>query len=138
MAVDLAGIGETTTKNRDKLLGDWKAYYLNYLLGDSFVGTRTEQAIACCYWASNYETKTPRKVHLVGVGAATIPALHAAALEPELITTTTLRQLAPSWSTVVNSALPASQLDNAVHGALRIYDTTDLIGLLDKRVTIEK
>ena len=29
-------------------------------------------------------------------------------------------------------------LRNAVHGALRIYDTTDLIGLLDKRVTIEK
>jgi dienelactone hydrolase len=137
VAVDLAGMGETATGNRDKLLGDWKTYYLNYLLGKSFVGVRTEQAIACAQWASNYETKKPRTVHLVGVGAATIPALHAAALEQDLIATTTLRKQAPSWTDVVNSPAAAGQLDNAIHGALRFYDTTDLAKAIEKTLTVE-
>lgn len=127
VAVDLRGWGETAPQKTDALLGDWKSYYLAYLLNHSLVGLRTEDALAAGHWVAYYQTKKPRKVHLVGVGQAGIPALHAAALEPELFTSLTLRQTPESWVPVVAQKVPAGQLTNTVHGALEFYDLSDLL-----------
>jgi len=138
VAVDLRGLGETAPRNRDDLLGNWKAFYLAYLLGDSLVGLRTEDVLACGRWVSGYKTQNPRRVHLVGVGSAGIPALHAAALEPDLFASVVLRDTLPSWSNTVGDPIPRALLEHTVHGALRVYDLPDLVrSIPEDRITLE-
>lgn len=129
VSVDLRGQGETAsgTGKPDGLLGDWKPFYLAYLLGKSSVGMHTEDALAAGHFLAYYQTEKPRKVHLVGVGQAAIPALHAAALEPGLFTTVTLRRLPGDWSSIVGQSAPVGQLPSTVHGALGVYDLPDLV-----------
>jgi cephalosporin-C deacetylase-like acetyl esterase len=139
VAIDVRGIGETAAGRSDGMFGDSKNYFLSYLLGRSLVGLHIEDALAAGHFVAYYKTKTPRRVHLVGVGRAGIPALHAAALEPELFTTLTLRRTLDSWSGVVGQSVPAGQLTSTVHGALTTYDLPDLVRTLDPaKVRIER
>ena len=65
-------------------------------------------------------------------------SLHAAALEPDLFASVTLRGTPESWSTVVGQKAPAGLLTSTVHGALRAYDLPDLVRLIDQdKVRIE-
>lgn len=138
-AVDLRGLGETSPDKTDPLLGDWKGYYLAYLLGQSLVGLHTEDTLWAGNWIAHYQTAKPRRVHLIGVGRAGIPALHAAALEPGLFASVTLRRSSESWSSVVGQTVPKGQLTSTVHGALRVYDLPDLVRTLDpKTVHVER
>jgi hypothetical protein len=66
---------------------------------------------------------------LVGVGRAGLVALHAAALQPELFTSVTLRGVPREWTSVVSQPVPAGQLENAVHAVLEVYDLPDLVRL---------
>jgi pimeloyl-ACP methyl ester carboxylesterase len=127
VAIDLRGIGETAAGKRDELLGDWKNYYLAYLLGRPLVGLHTEDTIYGARFVANYKTKTPRRVHLVGVGRAGVAALHTAALEPDLFASVTLRGAPEAWSTMVRQTAPKGLLTTTVHGALRSYDLPDLV-----------
>jgi cephalosporin-C deacetylase-like acetyl esterase len=131
VAIDLRGTGETAAGKPDALLGDWKNFYLAYLLGQSLLGLHTEDAVCGGQFVSHYKTKTPRKVHLVGVGRAGIVALHAAALEPDLFASVKLKRTLDSWSSVVRRPVPAGLLTTAVHGALRTYDLPDLVRSID-------
>jgi pimeloyl-ACP methyl ester carboxylesterase len=127
VAVDLRGQGETASGKPDSLLGDWKSFYLAYLLGKPLVGMHAEDVLVTGRFVANYETKKPRKVHLVAVGNSGIAALHAAALEPDLFATVTLRGTPESWSSVVSQKAPAGLLTTTVHGALTAYDLPDLV-----------
>jgi len=81
----------------------------------------------------------PRKVHLVGVGQAGIVALHAAALEPDLFASVTIRGTIDSWTKVVDQKTPRGQLTSTVHGALRVYDLPDLVQAIGpEKLKIEK
>jgi len=132
VTVDLSGQGETASGKRDPLLTDWKTFYLSYLLGRPLVGIRVEDTLAAADFVAYYQKKrdAPRKVHLVGVGQAGIVALHAAALNPDLFTTVTLRNAPRSWASIVRKQNPTGQLDSTVHGALRAYDLPDLVRLV--------
>tara|TARA_R110002072_G_scaffold303126_1_gene494853 strand:+ start:12434 stop:14428 length:1995 start_codon:yes stop_codon:yes gene_type:complete len=134
VTVDLRGQGETGAGNRDATLTDWKTFSLNYLLGKSLVGLRVEDALAAADFVAFYQKKrdSPRKVHLVGVGHAGIVALHAAALNPELFASVTLKKTPRSWASVVRLRSPAGHLDSTVHGALAVYDLPDLVRLAGK------
>ena len=134
VSVDLRGQGETGTDKRDPVLTDWKTYYLGYLLGQSLVGLRVEDALAAADFVAYYQKNraNPREVHLVAVGQAGIIALHAAALQPQLFTSVTLRKTPRSWSAVVAESAPSGQLDSTVHGALATYDLPDLVRLIGK------
>ncbi len=129
VAVDLRGCGETASAKPDKVLGNWKTFYLAYLLGKPLVGLQVEDALAAAHFVAYYETKQPREVHLVGVGEAGLAALHAAALRPELFTSVTLRNVRRDWASVVRQSAPTGQLTGAVHGALELYDLPDLVRL---------
>lgn len=129
VSVDLRGQGETGAGRSDELLGDWKTYYLAYLLGKPLVGIQTEDALAAAHFIANYQTDEPRRVHLVGVGNAGIVALHAAALEPERFASVTLRDAARDWASIVQTPVPKGRLTTAVHGALEMYDLPDLENL---------
>ena len=129
--MDLRGQGETGSGRRNEQLGDWKTYFLAYLLGKSLTGMRVEDAFAGTHFASVYQGKKnePRPVHLVGVGQAGIVALHAAALRPELFASVTLRDTPRDWASVVPQTNPAGHLDTTIHGALEVYDLPDLVRL---------
>jgi cephalosporin-C deacetylase-like acetyl esterase len=131
VAIDLRGTGETAAGKPDALLGDAKNFFLAYLLGQSLVGLHTEDAISGGQFVAHYKTSTPRKVHLVGVGRAGIAALHAAALEPDLFASVTLRRTLDNWSAVVRQPVPTGLLTSTVHGALRKYDLPDLVRSMD-------
>jgi hypothetical protein len=78
-------------------------------------------------------------VSVIAIGEAAIPALHAAALEPDAFQTITLRQMIPSWELLVGSEGTFDQTVNMVHGVLRHYDLPDLIQMVGKeRVVIEQ
>jgi hypothetical protein len=126
VSVDLRGTGETASGKPDALLGEWKSFYLAYLLGQSLVGLQAEDALIAGKFVAHYKTKQPRRVHLIGVGQASVPALHAAALEPELFTSVTLEHPLEEWSSIVQKPAPAGLLTSTVHGALHVYDLPDL------------
>ena len=137
LAVDLRGIGETERQGNPRIswtvgmLGpDYHEFSLAYLLGKSFVGMRTEDVLVSARFLAQYRAGgKPRRIHLVGIGEAAIPALHAAALEPPLFSSVHLRAMIRSWVDVVKASETSNQLINTVHGALSFYDLPDLVTL---------
>lgn len=132
VAVDLRGQGETGTGKRDSLLGDYKTYYLSYLLGKSLTGLRAEDILTATLFAASLtppEQKASAHVHLVGVGQAGIAALHAGACRPDSYASLTLRNTPRDWSSLVKKSVPAGVLEGTVHGALTLYDLPDLVQL---------
>jgi len=136
LAVDLRGIGETEhpmeSGERAEAFGTaWKDTLLAYLIGKSYLAMRAEDVLVCARWLAARETgATPNRVHLIAVGEAGPPALHAAALEPDLFATVRLERSLVSWSEVVRTPITRNQLVNAVHGVLRVYDLPDLASTL--------
>jgi len=127
VSIDLRGTGETAAGGRrDDAFGDSKSYFLAYLLGQSFVGLHTEDTLSAGQFVANYKVKTPRKVRLIAVGHAGIPALHAVALEPQLFASLTLKNAPESWSSIIPQRVPSGQLTSTVQGALATYDLPDL------------
>jgi len=69
---------------------------------------------------------------------ADIPALHAAASEPELFQLIRLSRMLVSWSNVVHCRLNEGQLAGVVHGALVHYDLPNLAAVLGEKLRIEE
>lgn len=135
LAAELRGIGETETGYQKKVWGrfhfgqDIQEVFLAYLLGRSFVGMRVEDVAAWSQFLETYETTSNRlnELHLIGIGEAAIPALHAAALEPDKFRSVTLRKMLVSWEDLVYATYSHDQAVNIVHGALQHFDLPDLI-----------
>lgn len=137
-AVELRGIGETETGFRRRAFGagrfgkDNLEILTAYLVGKSYVGMRTADVEA---WVAALGISG---AELVAVGEATIPALHAAALNPDWFSKVTLRGMIPSWESLVAAPETHDQSVNVVHGVLRHYDLPDLVDLAGAdRVKIE-
>lgn len=135
LAAELRGIGETETGHNKKVWGrvhfgqDIQEVFLAYLLGRSFVGMRVEDAAAWTQFLKTFQAppNKPNKLHLIAIGEAAIPALHAAALDPDSFRTVTLRQMLRSWEDLAAATESRDQAVNVVHGALLLYDLPDLI-----------
>ncbi|HBJ82374.1 MAG TPA: hypothetical protein DDZ88_00550 [Verrucomicrobiales bacterium] len=141
LAAEMRGIGETETGFRRKSFGagqfgrDNLEILTAYLMGKSFVGMRTDDVRS---WARVLKSRSS-EVSLIAIGEAAIPALHAAALERDVFQTITLRQMIPSWESLVGADGTFDQTVNMVHGVLRHYDLPDLIQMVGKeRVVIEQ
>ncbi len=137
LAAELRGIGETETGHDKRDYGygrfgrDNQEIFLAYLMGRSFVGMRTEDA---AIWARFLKDSVmggskPTELHLTATGEAAIPALHVAALAPDVFRTVTLRRMISSWEAIVRATETFDQAVNIVHGALRHYDLPDLVNL---------
>jgi dienelactone hydrolase len=123
LAAELRGIGETEGGISRK----------GYGAGWSYVGMRCDDVRR---WGSFLKTKT-NEIRLVAIGEAAIPALHAAALNPDMFGSVTLRRMIPSWASILASDETFDQLANTVHGVLKHYDLPDLLGMISpKRRTI--
>jgi cephalosporin-C deacetylase-like acetyl esterase len=141
LAVDLRGTGQTgpAEPRGSGIEGgpDWKDVYMAYLLGRSYVGMRAEDVLVAARWAAaSAPAGTSGAVHLVAVGHVSVPALHAAALEPAWFASARLTRMLASWSSVIRGRLLQDQLVNAVHGALTTYDLADLAASLGNKLTI--
>ena len=137
LAVDLRGLGETQggkkTANTKQIGSEWTDGFLAYMLDTSYLAMRAEDILVCARLLAKGETGVEaNRVHLVSVGLVGPPALHAAALEPKLFASVTLRNCLTSWSDVVRTPLATNQLINVVHGALRTYDLPDLLAALSR------
>ena len=138
VSLDLRGQGETANGRADGPMGDWKTFYLAYLLGESVVGAHTEDILTAADWVANYQSQTPREVHLVAVGRTGVAALHAAALYDKGFASVTLRRAVKDWTSVAGSPEQASHLTATVHGALATYDLPDLVEMIGAdKVTYE-
>jgi len=137
VAMDLRGTGETQSKRGwgDVFGSDTRDVFTAYLLGRSYVGMRAEDILNCARLLQN-TIKGP--LDLIAVGHVCVPALHAAALEPQLFGSVKLVRGLVSWSNVIELAQSRNQLVNAVHGALTTYDLPDLVRTLGDRVTVEQ
>ncbi|MBL7152470.1 MAG: hypothetical protein ISS79_02045, partial [Phycisphaerae bacterium] len=77
-------------------------------------------------------------VDLIAVGHLGVPALHAAALEPDMFASVKLVRSLISFSNVIESGRSFNQLVNTVHAALTAYDLPDLARILGAALTIEQ
>ena len=141
LAVDLRGTGETGPATSNMWGGDWNSIFLSYLLGRSLVGMRAEDALVSARFLADVEFSDQRsaqrsaqrtKIDLVAIGAASVPALHAAALESSLFGEIKLKGGLRSWGDVVENPAASGQLVNTVHAALAAYDLTDLVDSLPR------
>ena len=146
LAVDLRGFGELEAKHarewyRSLFGANGCEFFTAYLLGRSLVGMQAEDVlVAGRFLSRGLGGKPPRTIHWVAIGRAGIPALHAAALEPEACASLTLRRTLVSWDDVIATprAEIGPQLATAVHGALAAYDLPDLVHSLPQdRLIIE-
>ena len=135
LVAELSGMGGTEAGQDQRSWGagrfgwDNQEVFIAYLMGDSFVRMRVEDALM---WAAYFGSKS---YQVTGVGEAAIPALHAAALYRERVSSLTLSGMIRSWEEVVQQPEHHNQLVNAVHGVLRHYDLPDLIELTGATVT---
>ena len=135
LAIDVSGIGETAMRpwrfgSLSGVLGPNTAeFFVAYMLGESFVGMRAEEILIAARWLQRH-LQLDEPVDLKAVGELTVPALHAAVVEPTLFRNVELKSGLVNWSSVIHTALTKRQLANTVHGALRNYDLPDLEALM--------
>ena len=137
---DLCGIGETAPGGKHSYASylpvDWRDATIAYLLGTSLLTMRAEEIQLCARFVSTVKNEgAPRPVHLISIGRTGPPALHTAALEPDLFASVSLRNSLFSWSDVVRTPQSKNQFVNLVHGALRTYDLPDLVATLSAETT---
>lgn len=137
ITVDLSGQGEVAAGPPARPQDQWKNFFMDYLLGRSLVGRRTQDVLdVATFAAQQMKTDTDQpKVHLIAFGITGLAALHAAALHPGRFATVTTNDTPASWSDVVSNPAPEGLLDTAVHGALEVYDLTDLQPLLPQKTS---
>lgn len=142
LAVDLSGIGQGGGEDEQS---EWQEYFgpdynevaLAYLLDRSYLGMRAEDVLVCARFLAGYRAaEKPNRVHLIAVGQVGPPALHAAALEPQLFASLRLEETLVSWSRLVNAPAAKNQLVNVVHAALRVYDLPDLLATLSQGMVV--
>ena len=68
------------------------------------------------------------------MGQAGIPALHAAALEPDLFQSVKLFRTPQSWAAVIHTRLASLPISQVIHGALLTYDLPDLATMLGTKL----
>ena len=135
LAAELRGIGETETGHSKRVWGrvhfgqDIQEVFLAYLLGRSYVGMRVEDTAAWAHFLKTFQVTSdhPNELHLVAIGEAAIPALHAAALDPDAFRTVMLRNMLGTWEELVGATASRDQAVNSVHGVLQHYDVPDLV-----------
>ncbi|MBC8422654.1 hypothetical protein H8E07_00885 [bacterium] len=138
LAAELRGIGETETGHDKRDYGrgrfgrDVQEIFLAYLIGRSYVGMRVGDVAAWARFLAGYKTKDdrPNELHLVAVGEAAIPALHAAALDADRFASVRLKNMIRSWAEIVSTPENLNQAASVVHGALAHYDLPDLVELV--------
>jgi hypothetical protein len=146
LVVDVTGMGEVASTG-----GDWynkrfgsegRNATIAYLLGESILRMRSADVIDVAqiagYLARGDGGGAPKSVDLIAVGELGPPALHAAALAPELFNKVRIERSLTSFTSIVETPVVENQWVHMIHGALRVYDLPDLaVSLGDKLELVE-
>jgi dienelactone hydrolase len=138
-AVDLRGTGETQQTDPPYAPGfgpNLNECVTAYLLGRSYLAMRAEDILVCARAAAALTAS--HTVDLVAVGNVGVPALHAAALEPQLFSSVRVVRSLKAWTSVIEGRTHQDQVVNAVHGVLAVYDLPDLAAMLGRQLKIEE
>ncbi|MCX7819349.1 MAG: acetylxylan esterase [Kiritimatiellae bacterium] len=133
LAVALRGFGELA-RSRKFYRSPWSDEadaITAYVLGSSLVGERAEDLLAAARWLA--EICGVASVRVEARGWAATPALHAAVVEPALISRLVLRDRPPGWREVIEAGARHSFAD-VVHGAWADYELTTLEQALGERL----
>ncbi|MEX2213073.1 MAG: acetylxylan esterase [Phycisphaeraceae bacterium] len=132
--IDLRGMGETGPAKAGMWGGDWHDIFLSYLLGRSLVAMRAEDVLVGARVLAAVEGEGKGKpVDLAAYGMATPAALHAAALERKLFGEVEIVNPSPaSWMDAVKEPQRGGHLAHVIHGALTVYDLTDLADVVKR------
>ena len=123
--VDLPGTGELRHPSSSKELGDWKTFYLAYLLDQSLVGMRTEAVLNLAALMASESGENESPLHYFGDREAAVTLLHAAIVERQFVLLMT-DQIEEPWTNVCRDHEPETQLTLTIHGVLMYYDSPDL------------
>ncbi len=138
LAVDVRGTGESRQTGQTafgEAVGlDWQDSLMAYLLEKPNVAMRAEDVLAAADFVKQLAGGAP--VHLVSFGHVGVPALHAAALEPDRFASVRIETCLLSWSNAIELGITHNQLHNAVHAALCWYDLPDLARLAGENTAI--
>jgi hypothetical protein len=94
--------------------------------------------ISARYATEHVANGSPASVDMVAMGKLGVPALHAAALEPELFASVKLVRTLVSWASVIERRVSVKQYGNVIQGALLDYDLPNLADSLGRKLTIEE
>ncbi len=142
LAVDLRGVGETQQKPQKYFTPsihgkEGQDFYIAYHLARTYVGMRAEDVAVAARWLSQQPGwEKPAGLELVAVGHMTVPAVHAAALEPELFRKVRLVRPLVSWTNVVECGYAHTPFVSLVHAALLAYDLPDLAAVAGEKLQI--
>lgn len=133
MVAELRAFGETGVLRRERknrgfygcLDADEEMSMMCYLLGESLVGHRTEDLL--CAASSLSSLTGGKKIDLYCEGRAVIPAAHAFYAEREFFGSFNTERSPESWAGILAAPEKPYRFANTVHGALRLYDWTDLV-----------
>ena len=126
MVVDVAGFGELGEMRHDFYRSprpEEGTAVMLYILGESLVGRRATDILACAAYLKGLSGKP---VTLVAARTAVIPAAHAFAADRGAFSAVEFAEKPDSWSVRFRGRDPIPYCD-CVYGALRHYDWTDLI-----------
>lgn len=125
VTADLRGYGETAAKAwrfAEEYFGVNAAeFFVAYQLGDSLAALRARDllAVVSVFPGEEFELRA--------IGAATVPALHAAAAMPGRFMKIVLTGGMRSWHEAIDVEVTRGILENLIHGALVRYDLPDLV-----------
>lgn len=121
LIVEVRDTGETKTRN-------WRFYgadsFIGQMLGRSWLAMRTEDLLVSARWLA--ETSKQNTVMLQATGETIPAALHAGFLESVLLSKVTTKDGLTSWRGLMTDREAYPHIHQAVHGALRFYDLSDL------------
>jgi cephalosporin-C deacetylase-like acetyl esterase len=140
LAIDARGWGETTGDSSDEAKS-WNALFPNYnpamtamLLGTSLVAMRAKDIARGLDLLANRPGVDAEKLYGMGVGAGTVPLLHAAVLDPRL-KKIVLEGGLVSYDSVETYRIQRGIIENVIPGVLKAYDLPDLVAALAPRPT---
>lgn len=137
--VSVSGTGESASEK-----GEWynprfgsegRNATVAYLLGKSLLAERTEDILLAADLASRHVIGR-EPVELVASGEFGPPALHAAALHPEIFKKVCIERSLHSFTSVVETPVVENQWVHMIHGALRVYDLPDLAASLGDKLEL--
>ncbi len=128
LSIDARGYGETRAIS-DRNGSDWPRYFGDFessmiamLTGKPLVAMRAEDVAVA---AALLRDRTGKPVIVYGKDGGAVPALYAAAFEPN-VSRVWLERMVLSYENVTANRIHKLQWENAVHGVLKHYDLPKL------------
>ncbi len=127
LVVEVRDTGETSTRN-------WRFQgaenYIAMMLGRNWLAMRSEDLLVASRWLSKQHAS--KAVNLRCDGAISLCGLHAAALEPTLISKLKTHGGLKSWLELLDASNPYEHAESVVPGVLKFYDLPELRAFVPK------